>query len=265
MLHYAFLVLSVASAVWGSLQLMTHWWQLWIPAGLYLLTYLSLMVAFTLLSIVFSFTFNRRKTVHPYRPFVHHMMCGTIEAICMWCRVKIRFENRKLIPQGPSLVVSNHVSRFDPMITFMELWNRRMTFVSKPENFKIPVAGHYMARNNFIAIDRHNNRRAKDSVERAVEMIRDEDYTVGIYPEGTRNHEQKLLPFKPGSFKIAVETGVPVVVMSVKGTDQIQKRAPWRRTKVLFRVLDVLQPSDFENTIALAERASQIISADLFT
>jgi 1-acyl-sn-glycerol-3-phosphate acyltransferase len=50
-----------------------------------------------------------------------------------------------------------------------------------------------------------------------------------IFPEGTTNKTQELLPFKPGAVKMAQRAGVPIVPMAVSGPYTF-----WSRPKVHF-------------------------------
>ena len=87
---------------------------------------------------------------------------------------------------------------------------------------------------------RENDREALTAILRGIKQIKDDEYCVGVYPEGTRNAtEDTLLPFKSGCFKIATKTNCPIVVMSIKGSDKIKNRYPFKRTTVTLEVVDV--------------------------
>ena len=45
-----------------------------------------------------------------------------------------------------------------------------------------------------------------------------------LYPEGTRSRDGSLQPFKKGGFKFAVQTGLPVVPVTIKGSRQVLPR-----------------------------------------
>ena len=77
-------------------------------------------------------------------------------------------------------------------------------------------------------------------------MINDGIVSIGVYPEGTRSKDCRLLPFHNGVFLIAEKTKAPVVVMALRGTEQIHKRCVFRRTHVYLDVLDVITPGELE-------------------
>ena len=246
---------------WFAVRSWSQWWIL--PLSV-LAAYAALLLIYLVFSYVVSQCFDTRGEIHRHNGFAHFMMWLTLDYICLMCRVRYRAEGMEKLPDGPFLLVSNHRSRFDPMITFILLRKRKMTFVSKPENFRIPMAGPYMARSRFIPVDRENARNALLAIHKASEMIQQEHYSVGIYPEGTRNRtDDAVIPFHHGSFKIATQTHVPVVLMSVHGSEKIHLNFPWKGTKVLFRVVAVLNPDDYANTAGLSAASERIIAESL--
>jgi len=77
--------------------------------------------------------------------------------------------------------------------------------------------------------------------------------SVMIFPEGTRSRTPELLRFQNGAFRLALETGRPLLPIAVFGTRAaIRKGSPWfGRTDVVVRVLapvpvDGLGPDDLE-------------------
>ncbi len=144
------------------------------------------------------------------------------------------------MPQSPVVLVSNHLSDFDPMAILARPAGRKIVFVSKEENFKIPMAGPYIKASGFLAIDRQNAMKAMRTMKKAADLMETEQIDVGIYPEGTRSKTGELLDFKSGAFFLAKRAGVPIVIVSTEGTAEIKKRAPFRRSNVVLTVLDVV-------------------------
>lgn len=150
------------------------------------------------------------------------------------------------------LFISNHKSNFDPLILMAELPEYDITFVSKPENVKIPLAGKYAFSAGCIAMDRENNREALKSILLAADYMKKDICSISIYPEGTRSKTNEMLPFHAGSFKIAQRAGVPVVVACTKGTEKLKKNAFKRRTDITLEVLEVI-PAEQVKTMSTNE------------
>ena len=129
-----------------------------------------------------------------------------------------RFETEGTPPGGarrPYVVVSNHESYAD--IFLMSHFPWEMKWLSKHTIFKIPVMGWMMR----MALDVPVRRGERESAAAALAECRDRlarRVSVMIFPEGTRSRTDELLPFKDGAFKLAIETGVPILPVAVAGT-----------------------------------------------
>ena len=62
-----------------------------------------------------------------------------------------------------------------------------------------------------------------------------------IFPEGTRSPTTELLPFKDGAFRLAVETGVPILPVAIHGTRDAMAKRDWRINPAT-AVVEVLAP-----------------------
>ena len=177
-------------------------------------------------------------------------------------RLKVRVTGYEKVPFGRRfLIVSNHCSKFDNFVQCAVLKNTQIAYISKPENFKIPLGGRFMRRGLYLPMQRGNTREELKTVMKAIENIKDDKVSIGIFPEGTRSKDGKLQEFKPGAFKIAEKARCPIVVCSMKGTIDIHKNWPWKRTLVNMDILEVIEPSvwDSKNTVEVSDYAYNLI------
>ena len=89
-------------------------------------------------------------------------------------------------------------------------------------------------------IDRERAMGAIITVNHAADLLRADEVSIGMYPEGTRNYGEGLLKFHNGMFLIAQKAEVPVVIMSTYGTDMIKNNFPFRRSHVYLDIIDVI-------------------------
>lgn len=170
----------------------------------------------------------------------HRFLLYSITSVAMKvCRIKITASGLERIPDGRFLLVSNHRSNFDPIVTWHIMKKYDLAFISKPENFKIPWFGRIIRRCCFMPIDRSSARNAMESVTRAAGLLKANEVSIAVYPEGTRSAGE-LLPFHNSVFKIAKWADVPIVAVTVTGTADISKRFPFRATDVHLQVVGVL-------------------------
>ncbi len=155
-------------------------------------------------------------------------------------RVRLHVSGMEKIPAGRWLLVGNHRSGFDPIVTGWALRKHGIVFISKTENMKLPAVGKFLYKAGFMGIDRENDRAALRTILAAAEYMKQDIASVGAYPEGTRNRGEGLLPFRNGVFKIAQKANAPVVAVAIRGSEEITRRAPWRATDVYLDVCGVM-------------------------
>lgn len=116
---------------------------------------------------------------------------------------------------GGAVVVSNHESTADPFLLSFLPWDMR--WIAKEELFKLPLIGWLMKLGGDIPL-----RRGKAESVRAMMAECRTTLAAGmpvmIFPEGTRTPDGRLLPFKDGAFRLAIEAGVPIVPLALAGT-----------------------------------------------
>jgi 1-acyl-sn-glycerol-3-phosphate acyltransferase len=139
--------------------------------------------------------------------------------------------------RGAYVVVANHQSSLD--IVLLCNIPREMKWVAKKELFRIPWVGWAFSLVGDIPIDRGDAASAAAVMAMARRYL-ERGMSVMIFPEGTRSEDGRLLPFKAGAFKLAVDAGVPVLPIAVSGTAQgMPKGSPWvRPARLTARILE---------------------------
>lgn len=147
----------------------------------------------------------------------------------LWaCGVKVRVHGReRLDPHKAYLFMSNHQSQFDILALMSVLDAFQLRWVAKRELRKVPVLGLCMQRTHQILVDRESRAQAVATIRRVKELLH-AGISVLFFPEGTRSKDGQLLPFKPGGFAVAVETGVPVVPVTINGSRAIMPSGDWK-------------------------------------
>jgi len=216
----------------------------WAFAGFLLLFTVGCFLAIVVLHVIILFILSLLMIVNEtelrHRPLYRFFLISSTELVLFFCNVRVRVEGLQHLPEGTFLLASNHRSAFDPLITMYALRSRKLSFLSKPENYKIPIAGPMMVANSFLAVDREDDRKALRTIIAAAERMKVDFCSYGVYPEGTRSHTDEMLPFRNGCFKAAQRAKVPIVVASLHNTGLISHRAPLRRTNVLIRICGAL-------------------------
>lgn len=153
---------------------------------------------------------------------------GAFRIVSFLSGVRLQVIGQEHIPKDtPVLYVSNHRSYFDIVIGH-PLTAGMCGFVAKKETLKVPSLRVWMKLIHCQFLDRENMREGMKTIKACVEQIRDQHISLWICPEGTRNHEAEMLPFREGSFKIAEMAGCPIIPVALQHTDDIyENHSPW--------------------------------------
>jgi 1-acyl-sn-glycerol-3-phosphate acyltransferase len=122
-------------------------------------------------------------------------------------------------PAQPYVVMSNHQSHYDIFVLF-KAFPGVFRMVSKVELARVPVLGGAMQEAEFVFLDRGDHAHAREALRVAADRVRS-GLSVWIAPEGTQSKDGRLLPFKKGGFILALETGVPILPVTVEGTRHV--------------------------------------------
>lgn len=118
-------------------------------------------------------------------------------------------------PEQSYVVVSNHQSVYDILVLYGWL-GIDIRWVMKMEIRTIPGIGAACAALGHIYIDRSDHQAAIASINAAREKIRG-GTSVIFFPEGTRSVDGRLKRFKKGAFRFAIDTGLPILPVTVDG------------------------------------------------
>ena len=135
--------------------------------------------------------------------------------------IHVRVEGVENIPPGACVFVSNHASNADPAI--VPAIPRRIALLAKNEIFRIPIFSIAMRQAGLVSVDRSNKEAAAASVDTAIERLK-AGLSFFVFAEGTRSPDGRLRPFKKGPFVMAIRAGVPVVPVSLIGTQNLMRK-----------------------------------------
>ena len=215
---------------------------------------------------VCSLFINKKKSYKKESKFYRFLLQSFTSAGLWTVGVKLHVTGLEKLPQGEKfLLVGNHISNYDPIITWKVLRKQKMRFISKGSNFKIPFMGQLIYRCRFMEIDRKNPRNALKTIEEAAEMIKNGEACVGVYPEGMRSKTGELLPFHNSVFKIAQKANAPIVVCTVRETGKVHKNAVWKRTHVYLDFVEVFSKESVQKmkTVEIGAKTRELIENNL--
>ena len=257
---------------WGALALaalvglvfdLALWW---LPVSFVGAYALLLLLAFLFVWIVCSTVDQSVPQEHDSK-FFRGMMNLYIEALISLVGVKVTAQGTEKVPrQGRFLLVCNHLFLADPGVLLNVLPDRQLAFITKQENQSMFLIGNIMHKILCQPLDRDNDRAALKTILKCIQLLKEDEVSIGVFPEGYTSKDGLLHPFRSGVFKIAQKAQVPIVVCTIRNTRDIFKNLKsLRRTQVPVHVVEVIPPEELQGqtTTQISQRVYEAMIRDL--
>jgi 1-acyl-sn-glycerol-3-phosphate acyltransferase len=163
---------------------------------------------------------------------------------------KINIEGREKAKKGLTyIIISNHQSLLDILI--VNCLRYRFKWISKIENFNVPVIGWYLRMADYIIVDRGNEESKTEMLEKSYNCLK-KGISIMIFPEGTRSTDNEIGFFKRGAFQLALQADVPILPVLIDGTGGILPKHGLifgSGHHIRIKVLDPVNPTNFGTDI----------------
>jgi len=166
---------------------------------------------------------------------------------------------------GPMVFVANHASYVDAGV-LTGILPAGIHFIAKEELLKLPILRTFLLKGGHLTVDRADLSRTATDTGKIEEILRSGS-SIMIFPEGTFQKADRLLPFKLGAFKAAVETGLAVCPITLDGTRQVLGGGEWlpRRHPIKVTIGKPIYPegNEWRDIVRLRDLCREEISRHL--
>jgi len=240
-------------------------------SGISLLWALPIFIGVNILYILWAFSTcllvqDMEKPIERELPVCRTAAANVFRLVSCYMGLKVEIRGMEKLPRDSRfLLVCNHRSGFDPIVLMDRLRSYQLSCIAKPSVMNLPVIGKVAYGIGCLGIDRDNDRNALKTILTAANYLKKDVCNICIFPEGTRSRTGNMIPFQAGSFKIAQRANAPVAVVSIRGTEQVMKNFPLRRTAVVVDIIELIDAEKVKatGTQELAEYSQKLIAASL--
>ncbi|HIT67612.1 MAG TPA: 1-acyl-sn-glycerol-3-phosphate acyltransferase [Candidatus Merdisoma merdipullorum] len=170
---------------------------------------------------------------------------GAFKLIMFAAGTKLTVIGEENVPKDRAvLYVGNHRSYFDVVMTYARC-PRLTGYIAKVEMLRYPLLRDWMKALYCLFLDRDDIKAGLKTILQGIEYIKN-GISICIFPEGTRNHSDTMMPFKEGSLKMAEKTGCPIIPMAITNSAEIfENHIPFvRRCHVILEYGEPIMPGE---------------------
>lgn len=138
-----------------------------------------------------------------------------LKAMLPFLGIRIQASGLENIPDVPAIYVGNHRSYIDPVMASHYV---ECVVISKSEVARWPLIGKGIRITGVVFVNREN-KQSRSNTLLAMEGLLKDGISILVFPEGTTTRAPEFLPFRPRTFQLAAELGVPVVPLAIEYED----------------------------------------------
>lgn len=207
------------------------------------------------LAIVLRYPFDRRNSAR----------CGRVYSVPALRLLGVRAElqiDTLTAQTTPCVIVANHQSNYDLFMLGCMVPPRTVT-IGKTSLRWIPFFGQIYWLAGNVLIERGNAAKAKAAMLKTTATLQNDNTSIWVFAEGTRNLGKGLLPFKKGAFQMAINAGVPIVPVCVNTYKNSLRLNRWHSGRLLIRSLPAIPTAGMtlDDMPALMERCHSQMAA----
>ena len=184
---------------------------------------------------------KKKNSVISFRYFGYDFVRVTAAPGLLFFRPKKLYisEKAKQKINGGALLISNHVSLFDPMYLMLGIWRRRHHYIATKELFDSKFK-NWLFTNVFLCIKIDRDNFSIKTFKDIVKHLKDGEL-VSMFPEGYVNEQQEgIQTFKSGMVMMALKSGCPIIPVYLK------RRKHWY-SRLVIGVGEPIDINDFKS------------------
>ncbi len=199
--------------------------------------------------------------------FFRTLAVAVISGMMPILQMRVKATGLENVPQeGRFLLVCNHLSDLDPVTLLYYFRRHKLSFISKWENSNMFLVGKLMHKMRCQLINRENDREALKTILSCIRLIKEDECSIAVFPEGYTSVDGLLHEFRGGVFKIAQKAGVPIVVCTLQNTQYVFDNAKrLKPTTVHLHMLGVIPVEELKGVTAIdvSRRVYRMMADDL--
>lgn len=165
-------------------------------------------------------------------PWFYYVCRAAVRAFLLFIRYEVK-EIENIPPQGPVLVVANHLSLADPPL-LGTLLGRKVVFMAKKELFRFRAIGYLVS--GLGAFPVHRGQLDRKALRKSLQAL-EQGKTLVVFPEGMRSRSGQLQCAFPGVTLIALRSGAPIVPVGIWGTEELEGiRWLFKRPRIMVNI-----------------------------
>ena len=185
-----------------------HWWR----------TVFWLIPAISVYTLVLGFVSITSSLVDRTGKVAHACARAWSRLILVTTGVRVQVSGLERVPiDGAYVFVSNHQSIYDIPILFSAL-PFQLRIIAKASLGLFPVLGWHLRYTGHLLV---NRARIGAVTLLQVAGLMKRGHSLIVFPEGTRSRDGRVGPFKGGLFLMAVEAGLPIVPVAIRGSRHV--------------------------------------------